>query len=249
LTADRVPPLRLDERLLAGGAAESIAVARGLILAGRVRVDGVRADKAGMKIGPGSEVRVVPKPHPYVSRGGVKLAAALDAFAIDPRGATALDVGASTGGFTDCLLERGAARVHAVDTGYGQIDARLRADRRVVLHERTNARGLDRSIVADPIDVAAVDVSFISARLILPAVAPLLSPEADVVVLVKPQFEACRGEVRRGGIVEDSAVRARVVEEVSGEAARLGLARRGVIESPIRGARGNVEFLLALAKR
>jgi 23S rRNA (cytidine1920-2'-O)/16S rRNA (cytidine1409-2'-O)-methyltransferase len=249
LATDRIPPVRLDERLLASGAAESIAVARGLILAGRVRVDGVRADKAGIRIGPESEVRVVPKPHPYVSRGGVKLAAALEAFAIDPRGAIALDVGASTGGFTDCLLERGAARVHAVDTGYGQIDARLRADRRVILHERTNARRLDRSIVADPIDVAAVDVSFISARLILPAVAPLLSAGARVVVLVKPQFEARRDEVRSGGIVEDAAVRARVVEEVSGAAAELGLARRGVIESPIRGARGNVEFLLALAKR
>lgn len=249
MVTDRTPPVRLDERLLASGAAESIAVARGLILAGRVRVDGVLADKAGMRVAAASAVLVVSPPHPYVSRGGVKLAAALEAFSIDPRGAIALDVGASTGGFTDCLLQRGAARVHAVDTGYGQLDAGLRADPRVVLHERTNARRLDRAIVADPIDVAAVDVSFISARRILPAVEPLLSSGARVVVLVKPQFEARRAEVRSGGIVEDGAVRARVVGEVADAAAALGLERRGLIESPIRGARGNVEFLLGLAKR
>jgi 23S rRNA (cytidine1920-2'-O)/16S rRNA (cytidine1409-2'-O)-methyltransferase len=194
-------------------------------------------------------VSVAPKPHPYVSRGGVKLEAALGAFSIDPRGKVGLDVGASTGGFTDCLLRAGAARVHAVDTGYGQIDARLRSDPRVVLHERTNARRLDRSLITDPIDVAAVDVSFISARLVLPAMAPLLAQDARVVVLVKPQFEARRGEVRSGGRVFDGAVRARVVEEVSAAAETLGLERLGVIESPIRGAHGNVEFLLGLAKR
>jgi len=249
LVTDRIPPARLDERLLASGAAESLAVARGLILAGRVFVDGRRADKAGLRVAAASAVSVAAKPHPYVSRGGVKLEAALGAFAIDPRGRIALDVGASTGGFTDCLLRAGAARVHAVDTGYGQMDAGLRADPRVVLHERTNARGLDRSVITDPIDVAAVDVSFISARRILPAVAPLLAPGARAVVLVKPQFEARRAEVRSGGIVDDGAVRARVVAEVSVAAEALGLERLGVIESPIRGARGNVEFLLGLAKR
>lgn len=249
MVTDRIPPARLDERLLASGAADSLAAARGLILAGRVFVDGRRADKAGTRVAAASAVSVAPKPHPYVSRGGVKLAAALAAFAIDPRGRIALDVGASTGGFTDCLLRAGAARVHAVDTGYGQLDAGLRGDPRVVLHERTNARRLDRSVIADPIEVAAVDVSFISTRSILPAVAPLLADGARAVVLVKPQFEARRAEVPSGGIVNDGAVRARVVEEVTSAAEALGLDRLGVIESPLKGARGNVEFLLGLAKR
>ena len=241
--------LRLDERLVVSGAAPTLQTARALILAGRVDVDGRRAEKAGQKVAAASVVTVAEKAHPYVSRGGVKLEAALDTFGIDARERIALDVGASTGGFTDCLLRRGAARVHAVDTGYGQIDAGLRADPRVVLHERTNARWLDRTVIADPIDVAAIDVSFISARRILPAVTPLLADDASVVVLVKPQFEARREEVPRGGVVEDPAVRARVVEEVSGTAETLGLRRLGVIESPVRGARGNAEFLLGLAKR
>jgi len=243
------PKLRLDERLLASGAAPTLEAARALILAGRVSVDGRRAEKAGGGVAAESAVTVVEKPHPYVSRGGIKLEAALDAFGIDPRGRIALDVGASTGGFTDCLLRRGAARVHAVDTGYGQIDAGLRGDPRVVLHERTNARWLDRSVIADPVDVAAIDVSFISTRRILPAVTPLLAGGASVVVLVKPQFEARREEVPRGGIVEDASVRARVVEEVAGTADTLGLVRVGMIESPVRGARGNAEFLLGLVKR
>ena len=243
------PKLRLDERLLASGAAPTLEAARALILAGRISVDGSRTEKAGARIAAGSTVTVVEKPHPYVSRGGIKLEAALDAFGIDPRGRIALDVGASTGGFTDCLLRRGAARVHAVDTGYGQIDAGLRGDPRVVLHERTNARWLDRSVIADPVDVAAIDVSFISTRRILPAVTPLLAEGASVVVLVKPQFEARREEVPRGGIVEDASVRARVVEEVAGTAATLGLLRVGMIASPVRGARGNAEFLLGLVKR
>jgi len=243
------PKLRLDERVLASGGAPTLEAARALILAGRVSVDGRRAEKAGARVAADSAVTVVEKPHPYVSRGGIKLEAALDAFGIDPRGKIALDVGASTGGFTDCLLRRGAARVHAVDTGYGQIDAGLRGDPRVVLHERTNARWLDRSVIADPVDVAAIDVSFISTRRILPAVTPLLAGGASVVVLVKPQFEARREEVPRGGVVEDVSVRARVVEEVASTAGTLGLLRVGMIESPVLGARGNAEFLLGLVKR
>jgi len=234
--------------MVAEGAAESLAVAQGLILAGRVSVDGRRSDKAGERIPEGARVEVAEKQHPFVSRGGVKLAAALDAFGIDCRGKVALDVGASTGGFTDCLLRRGAARVHAVDTGRGQIDASLRADPRVVLHERTNARTLDAATVPDAVDVAAIDVSFISARKILPAVAGRLAPGARVVVLVKPQFEARREEVRPGGLVLDAAVRARVVEEVAGAAEALGLVRIGVLPSPIAGAHGNAEILLGLAR-
>ena len=232
--------------MVAAGAAESLAAARGLILAGRVAIDGRRADKAGERVAPGCRVEVAPTRRPYVSRGGVKLAAALDAFAIDCAGRVALDVGASTGGFTDCLLRRGAAKVHAVDTGRGQIDARLRNDPRVVLHERTNARDLDAAMVPDPIDVAAIDVSFTSARRVLPAVAARLAPGARVVVLVKPQFEARRAEVRPGGLVLDPEVRARVVGEIAAAAEALGLARIGVVPSPIAGAHGNAEFLLAL---
>lgn len=240
---------RLDERLVACGAAETLPVARALILAGRVSVDGRRAEKAGEAVAAGAAIEVAEKAHPYVSRGGVKLAAGLDAFGIDPRGTIALDVGTSTGGFTDCLLKRGAARVHAVDTGYGQIDASLRADPRVVLHERTNARALDRSIVPDPIGVAAIDVSFISVRKILPPVGALLAPDARLVVLVKPQFEARRDEVERGGLVTDAAVAERVVAEVAAAAETAGMEPLGVVPSPIRGARGNREFLLGLRKR
>jgi 23S rRNA (cytidine1920-2'-O)/16S rRNA (cytidine1409-2'-O)-methyltransferase len=233
--------------MVAAGTAETLAAARGLILAGRVAVDGRRADKAGERVAPGSRVEVAPSDRPYVSRGGVKLSAALDAFGIDCAGRIALDVGASTGGFTDCLLQRGAAKVYAVDTGRGQIDARLRNDPRVVLHERTNARDLDAAMIPDPIDVAAIDVSFTSARRVLPAVAGRLAPRASVIVLVKPQFEARRAEVRPGGLVLDPEVRSRVIDEVAAAAEALGLARVGVLPSPIAGAHGNAEFLLALA--
>ncbi|HET7451255.1 MAG TPA: TlyA family RNA methyltransferase, partial [Thermoanaerobaculia bacterium] len=218
------------------------------ILAGRVEVGGRRAEKAGEAVDADAQLSVAGPEHPYVSRGGVKLAAALDAFAIDCAGRIALDVGASTGGFTDCLLRRGAAKVHAVDTGRGQIDARLRNDPRVVLHERTNARDLDAAMVPDPIEVAAIDVSFTSARRVLPAVAARLAPGARVVVLVKPQFEARRAEVRPGGLVLDPEVRSRVVGEVAAAAEALGLAQIGVMPSPIAGAHGNAEFLLALSR-
>ena len=240
---------RLDDLLVESGAAASLPLARALILAGRVSVDGRRADKAGAAVPADAEIEVAQKEHPYVSRGGVKLAAGLDAFKIDPRGCVALDVGTSTGGFTDCLLRRGAARVHAVDTGYGQIDASLRADPRVVLHERTHAARLDRSIVPDPIGVAAIDVSFISVRRLLPAIARLLAPEGRLVVLVKPQFEARRDEVERGGLVTDAAVHERVVREAADSGREAGLEELGVATSPILGARGNREFLLGLAKR
>jgi 23S rRNA (cytidine1920-2'-O)/16S rRNA (cytidine1409-2'-O)-methyltransferase len=175
----------------------------------------------------------------------VKLAAALDAFGLDPTGAVCLDVGASTGGFTDCLLQRGAARVYAVDVGHGQIDARLRADPRVVVRERVNARSLSRDDVPEPIRLAAIDVSFISTRLILPAVAPLLERAGALVVLVKPQFEAGRAEVGKGGIVRSEAVRRRVLASVEGYGRDAGLEPIGSIRSPIRGAHGNEEFLLA----
>ncbi len=236
---------RLDRLLVARGIAPTREKAQALILAGRVEVDGRRVDKAGTLVADDAAIRAAGPEHPYVSRGGVKLAAALDAFGLDPSGAVCLDVGASTGGFTDCLLQRGAARVYAVDVGAGQIDARLRADPRVVLREKVNARFLSRDHVPEPAALAALDLSFISARLVLPAVVPLVAPGGAIVVLVKPQFEAGRGEVPRGGVVRSEAVWRRVVEEVRGFGEALGLQPGEAIPSPIRGASGNQEFLLA----
>ena len=236
---------RLDRLLVERGLAPTREKAQAMILAGKVEVDGRRAEKAGTPVSADSEIRVAGPAHPYVSRGGPKLSAALDAFGIDPSGAVCLDVGASTGGFTDCLLQRGAARVYAVDVGWGQIDARLREDPRVVLRERVNARFLSRAHVPEPVAVAAMDLSFISARLVLPAVAPLLAPGAFLVVLVKPQFEAGRREVPRGGVVKDPATQRRVVEEVTRAGEALGMMAVGSIPSPVKGASGNQEFLLA----
>ncbi len=216
-----------------------------MILAGRVEVGGRRAEKAGAPVGPDAAIRVTGPAHPYVSRGGVKLEAALDHFGIDPSGRVCLDVGASTGGFTDCLLQRGAARVYAIDVGRGQIDARLRRDPRVVLREKFNARFLSRAEVPEPVDLAVMDLSFISARLVMPAVAPLLAAGAAMVVLVKPQFEAGRREVPRGGVVRSVETRERVVRELALFGQGLGLAALPATPSPIRGAAGNVEFLLA----
>ncbi|HTO88236.1 MAG TPA: TlyA family RNA methyltransferase [Thermoanaerobaculia bacterium] len=234
---------RLDRVLLRRGLAPSREKAQAMILAGLVEVDGRRIEKAGTAVDEDADIRVAGPPHPYVSRGGVKLAAALDAFGIDPSGAVCLDVGSSTGGFTDCLLQRGAARVYAVDVGYGQIEAKLRSDPRVVLRERVNARYLTREHVPEPVAVAVMDLSFISARLVLPAVVPLLEPGARLVVLVKPQFEAGRGEVPRGGVVRSEETRRRAVEQVTRAAEALGLAPQGVVASPLKGASGNIEFL------
>jgi 23S rRNA (cytidine1920-2'-O)/16S rRNA (cytidine1409-2'-O)-methyltransferase len=235
---------RLDLLLVARGLAPSREKAQAMILAGLVAVDGRRAQKAGEAVAEDAELTVAGPPHPYVSRGGLKLAAALDHFGLDPRGRVCLDVGASTGGFTDCLLQRGAARVYAVDVGYGQLDAKLRSDPRVVVRERVNARALSRAEVPEPVDLAAVDVSFISLRLVLPAIVRLLAPGAGLVALVKPQFEAGRGEVPRGGVVKSEATRRRVVSEIETAGRELGLEVLGTIASPIRGARGNEEFLL-----
>jgi 23S rRNA (cytidine1920-2'-O)/16S rRNA (cytidine1409-2'-O)-methyltransferase len=220
-----------------------------MILAGQVEVEGRRAEKAGAQVPADAAIRVSGPAHPFVSRGGVKLEAALDHFGLDPSRKVCLDVGASTGGFTDCLLQRGAARVYAIDVGSGQIDAKLRRDLRVVLREKVNARFLSRAEVPEPIDLAVMDLSFISVRLVLPAVVPLLSPGAALVVLVKPQFEAGRREVPRGGVVRSEETRQRVLAEITAFGVSLGLEARGAIRSPIRGASGNVEFLLAFRVR
>ncbi len=240
---------RLDLALVERGLVETRAKAQALIMARRVLVNGRIADKAGAAIHDEDELRVAEPEHPWVGRGGIKLAHALETFGIDVTGATALDIGASTGGFTDVLLQRGAARVVALDVGHGQLDWRLRNDPRVVVLERVNARSLTADqlpATARVFGVVTIDVSFISLRHILPVLPPLLAPDAHVVALVKPQFEAGRAEVGKGGIVRDEAVHARVVEEVAHAADALGLERAGLTPSPIAGMEGNREFLLHL---
>jgi 23S rRNA (cytidine1920-2'-O)/16S rRNA (cytidine1409-2'-O)-methyltransferase len=207
--------------------------------------------KPGTPVAAGVDVQVEAPAHPYVGRGGLKLAHALDAFGLSVTGRTALDIGASTGGFTDVLLQRGARVVVALDVGHGQLDWKLRTDERVVVLERVNARALTADQLPPgvlPIHIATVDVSFISLRLILPVLPPLLADDGDVVALVKPQFEAGRSEVGKGGIVRDDAVHARVIDEVTAAAGALGLSRVGLTESPITGMDGNREFLVHLRK-
>ena len=241
--------VRLDTLLVERGLAASRERARALILAGQVRVDGHPVTKAGAAILPAAEVSLVAPDHPYVSRGGLKLAHALDVFGIDVKDRIALDIGASTGGFTDVMLQRGAARVVALDVGHGQLDWRLRNDPRVAVIERVNARALNAEMLppdARQFGIVTIDVSFISLRHILPVVPPLLAAHGDVVVLVKPQFEAGRQEVSRGGIVRDAAVHARVVEDITAAGDALGLRRAGLTDSPISGMEGNKEFLLHL---
>jgi len=237
--------LRLDRLLVERGFAESRTRAEALILAGRVTVRGHPGVKPGTPVAAHAEVSVTAPEYPWVSRGGVKLAAALQHFGIDPSGRACLDIGASTGGFTDVLLSGGARTVYAVDVGYGQLHARLRNDPRVVLLEKVNARYLSRAEVPVSVDLLVADVSFISLTMILPAAVPLLTPGAAAVLLVKPQFESARGEVGKGGIVRDPAVRERAVARVVASAGSLGLALVGTIRSPIEGADGNEEFLAA----
>jgi 23S rRNA (cytidine1920-2'-O)/16S rRNA (cytidine1409-2'-O)-methyltransferase len=238
-----VPRIRLDHLLVERGLVSTRERARALILAGHIKIDGQPATKAGAAVDPAADVTLAAPDHPYVGRGGLKLAHALDVFGINVAGREALDIGASTGGFTDVLLQRGAARVVALDVGHGQIDWTLRNDPRVVVIERFNARHLTRDDLPSTVDVVTIDVSFISLRQILPAVPDLLRPRGDVVALVKPQFEAGRREVNRG-IIRDPNVHTRVVAEVSAAGAEVGLTRIGSTPSPITGQKGNVEILL-----
>jgi 23S rRNA (cytidine1920-2'-O)/16S rRNA (cytidine1409-2'-O)-methyltransferase len=216
-----------------------------LILAGQVTVDGAPMTKAGTAVDEAATVALTAPDHPYVGRGGLKLAHALDTFNIDVAGREALDIGASTGGFTDVLLQRGAARVVALDVGHGQLDWTLRNDPRVVVIEHFNARHLTLEALPGPVDFISIDVSFISLRQIFPAAVAVVKPGADIVALVKPQFEAGRGEVRKG-IIHDAAVQARVLQEVSAAAREVGLTPLASTPSPITGAKGNVEILLHL---
>jgi 23S rRNA (cytidine1920-2'-O)/16S rRNA (cytidine1409-2'-O)-methyltransferase len=234
--------VRMDQLLVDRGLVESRAKAQALILAGEVLVDGQRADKPGRAVEESARVELLAK-LPYVSRGGLKLAGALDHFGIDVTGWTCLDVGASTGGFTDCLLQRGARKVVAVDVGRGQLDWRLRNDPRVELHEGVNARRLETAGITDRFDLAVCDASFISATLLLPAMAALLREDGKMVVLVKPQFEVGKGEVGKGGVVRDPALHEAACQRVRRCAERLGFTTQ-LTESPVLGAEGNREFLL-----
>jgi 23S rRNA (cytidine1920-2'-O)/16S rRNA (cytidine1409-2'-O)-methyltransferase len=239
---------RLDLLVVDRGLAPSRERARALILAGVVRVNGEVVAKAGTAVATDAEITVDRPDHPYVSRGGLKLAHALDVWGILVEGREALDIGASTGGFTDVLIRRGARRVVALDVGHGQLDWRLRNDPRVVVIEGVNARALSPTDLPGPVDLVTIDVSFISLRHILPVLPALLAPGADVIPLVKPQFEAGRAEVGKGGLVRDPAVHERVIAEVTRAAAEVGLTRRGTVPSPVTGATGNQEFLLHLRR-
>jgi 23S rRNA (cytidine1920-2'-O)/16S rRNA (cytidine1409-2'-O)-methyltransferase len=237
---------RLDVVLVERGLAPSRERARALILAGQVTVDGQLVSKAGAPIADQAQVALRTPDHPYVGRGGVKLAHALDTFRVDPRGRRALDIGASTGGFTDVLLQRGAESVIALDVGHGQLDWRLRNDPRVVVKEGVNARALTRDDVPRNVDLVTIDVAFISLALILPALPPWLDRPADIVALVKPQFEAGRDDVGKGGIVRDPAVHEAVIARVTTAAEAVGFSRAGLAPSTITGATGNQEFFLHL---
>ena len=241
--------VRLDTLLVQRRVAASRERARALILAGRVRVGTTSSAKAGALVPADVDITLLTPDHPYVGRGGVKLAHALETFGIPVRGRDTLDIGASTGGFTDVLLQRGAAHVVALDVGHGQLAWTLRNDPKVVTLERVNARSIRPEMfpaTLQQFDIVTIDVSFISLKQIFPAVTALLHPDADVVALVKPQFEAGRAEVRRKGLIRDPLVHARVVEEVSTAADKVGLTRVAVTPSPITGMEGNREFFLHL---
>ena len=239
---------RIDVLLVERGLAASRARAQALVMAGAVVAGEARVDKPGQLVDPALPLRVKEDaaPQRYVSRGALKLERALAVLPIDPRGKVCADLGASTGGFTDLLLQRGAARVYAVDVGYGQLHARLRGDPRVIVRERVNARHLDAQALGGPVDLVTGDLAFISLRLVLPAVRAILRPGGDAVLLVKPQFEVGKGEVGKGGVVRDDARRIAALEDVKRAAVALGFEVVGSTESPIEGPAGNREWLLAL---
>ena len=239
--------LRLDILLVQKELASTRQKAQALIGAGKVYVNGKLSDKAGHKFEPDAEIEIRGSLHPYVSRGGVKLAHAIDHFNIEVEGLVCMDVGASTGGFTDCLLQKKAKKVYSIDVGYGQFDWKLRNDARVVLMERTNIRHLEPGTIKEKIDLAVIDTSFISLKLVVPAVIPHLKPEGLIISLVKPQFEVGREFVGKGGIVKDDTLHEKVIRDLSiFFRENLKMKPQGVIPSPILGAKGNKEFLMLL---
>ena len=244
--SSRTERTRLDLLVWQRGLAPSRAQAQGLVLAGKIAVNGQCITRVGTQVEPQAVITRLGECPRYVSRGGEKLAAALAAFALDIRQRVAMDVGASTGGFTDCLLQAGAVRVYAVDVGYGQLHWRLRNDPRVIVYERTNVRYLNSQELPERLTVVTVDVSFISLRLILPLLPPFLVAPADVVILVKPQFEVGKGEVGKGGVVRHAQQHYQVLCALCTAAQACGFGVRGGVISPLRGPRGNREFLLHL---
>ncbi len=240
--------VRLDVEMVSRNLAPSREKARALILAGEVRVNGARADKAGQEIAEGAEITVVGDAIPFVSRGGLKLDKAIRTFPIDLKGRVCADIGASTGGFTDVMLQNGAKHVFSIDVGYGQLDWSLRNDPRVTVMERTNARFMEPGWFSEPVTFASIDVSFISLRLILPPLYQSMAEQGEVVALIKPQFEAGRAEIGKNGVVRDAAVHERVIREMLTFADSVGFSIEGLSFSPITGPKGNVEFLLYMQK-
>ncbi|PWR20585.1 TlyA family RNA methyltransferase [Zavarzinia compransoris] len=241
--------VRLDQLLVDRGLAESRTRAQAVIMAGQVFSGTRRLDKAGDKVADDIEIEVKGQPHPWVSRGGLKLEKGLAEFAVDAAGLVAVDVGASTGGFTDVLLSRGAARVYAVDVGHGQLAWKLRNDPRVVVMERTNARHLDAALIPEAVDLVVCDASFIGLEIVLPAALALTRPGARLVALIKPQFEVGKGRVGKGGVVREPELHQEVCERISAWVAGLpGWRVLGLAESPIKGPEGNVEFLIGAAR-
>ncbi len=243
----RSPKTRLDKLLFEKGLAESREKAHALILEGSVLVNGIMVDKAGAQV-TSDDVLLVENKMPYVSRGGLKLEQAMKEFLIDVKGKTAMDVGASTGGFSDCLLQYGAEKIYAVDVGYGQFSWKLRNDDRVVLLEKTNIRYLEQGKVPDKIDIAVIDVSFISLLKVIPKVLEFLHTPGEIVALIKPQFEVGRKDVGKGGVVKDESKRLEVVENIKSELTEMGLEVIGTTTSPIKGPKGNVEYLIYLRR-
>ncbi len=239
---------RLDKLIVERGLAETRAKAQAIIMEGVVFVNGKRLTKAGSMVNPRSHIEIRSNPFIYVSRGGLKLAYALEKYPVPVEGKICMDVGASTGGWTDCLLKKGASKVYAVDVGYGQLDWKLRNDKRVVVLEKHNIRYLPKELVPDPIELATIDTSFISLRLVIPAVMPFLAEEAWMVALIKPQFEAGREKVGKGGVVKDEATHIEVCDIISNFVKELGFSIVGLTESPIRGQKGNKEFIIVCKK-
>ena len=244
-----MPKTRLDMLLVREGLAPSRSKAQAMIMAGKVRVNGVKVDKAGYQVPAGAKVEAQGPEHPYVSRGGLKLAGALDHFGIDPKGMHCLDVGASTGGFTDCLLQRGAASSTAVDVGYGQLAWKLRNDKRVTVHERVNVRYIPEDMALGPFDLISIDVSFISLTLVTPPLMPRLKPGGIMLPMVKPQFELDKNQVGSGGVVRNPALRLAAVDKVKDFCSQsLGLIVEGSYENPVTGPKGNHEFFILARK-
>jgi 23S rRNA (cytidine1920-2'-O)/16S rRNA (cytidine1409-2'-O)-methyltransferase len=240
--------VRLDKLLVDRGLVPSRERAQAVILAGLVEVNGLKVSKAGQNVAEAADVRLLTNDMPFVSRGGIKLQHAISHFQLNLANTVAMDVGASTGGFTDCLLQHGVRRVYAVDVGYGQLAWKLRQDSRVIVLERQNIRYLPANLIAEPIQVATIDTSFISLKIVIPAVIPFLDKPSTLIALIKPQFEVGKGQVGKGGVVRDPEMHRRVCESIESFCAQLGLQVVGTTPSPIQGPKGNQEFLMTAGK-